>query len=125
MRERIIKGIEDVYAAGGGHDADILKYKDDTIKLLKDADFDNNTVKTFLSRMFASNGTVTHSFTNELKDSLKYNELGIDKSEKDKRFHNFEFINIVIELCNIYIRYYNNAVNTGTSEQIELLKVIP
>jgi hypothetical protein len=124
-RDRIIKRIEDVYAAGL-HDADIVKYKDDTIKLLKGADFDNNTVKKFLNRMVASNGTDINSFTNELKDSLKYDEPGIvDKSEKDKRFHNFEFINIVIELCNIYIRYYNNAYNTAASEKIKLEPVNP
>ena len=121
LRERIIKRIEDVYAVEGLHDKENLTYKDDTINLLKGADFDNNTVKTFLNRMFDSN----HSFTNKLKDSLKYNESGIDKSEKDKRFHNFEFINIVIELCNIYIRYYNNADNTAFSEQIILEPVIP
>jgi hypothetical protein len=125
IRERIIKRIEDVYAVGGVHGDEIRIYKDDTINLLKGADFDKDTVKTFLKRMFASKGTVIHSFTNELKESLKYDEAGINTSEKDKRFHNFEFINIVIELCNIYIRYYNNAENTAHSEQIELLKVIP
>jgi len=126
IRDRIIKRIEDVYAAGGQHGKGILKYKDDTITLLNGLDFDKDTVKMFLNRMFASNGTDNNSFTDELKDALKYNEPGlVDKSEKDKRFHNFEFINIVIELCNIYIRYYNNADNTGVSERIKLEPVIP
>jgi len=116
IRDRIAKLIEDVYAVGN-HSRPIINYKDETIQLLRN-DINISNVKLLLGRMMEGS-----SFADELKVSLKYDEANISKFEKDKRFHNYEFINIVIVLCNIYINYYNNADDVADIDKIKVIQV--
>ena len=99
-RERIKKRITEVNADAT---EDEKKYLTEITKLLNTT-IDATSVKEFIRRIISS--IHTSQLCNFNKPTA-YNSL--TPIQKDKRNHNVNFIFIVVELCNVYRRYYNNA----------------
>jgi hypothetical protein len=105
-RERIKKRISEVYVSGL-QTQDLINYSKEIIEQLTDSKFDQTSVKDFIKHIISNNIDKTLCNIN-VPDN--YNSL--TSIQKDKRTHNINFIYIVVELCNVYKRYNNNADNT-------------
>ena len=112
-RERIIKRITEVNNAKATQEE--KDYLNEITKLLNTT-IDASSVKEFIKRIISSINTSQLSNFNK---PTVYNSLS--PIQKDIRTHNVNFIFIVVELCNVYMRYYNNATNT--TDNIESIPV--
>jgi hypothetical protein len=111
-RERIKKRITEVYATGK-QTQDLINYSKEIIKQLDDTNFDQTSVKDFIKHIISNNISQTLCNINVPDDYTSLTPI-----QKDKRNHNMNFIYIVVELCNVYKRYYNNADNTTANMNI-------
>ena len=101
-RERIKKRITEVYV-DGKYSKNLIDYSKEIINQLNGSNFDQNSVKEFIRRIISS-------INQKLCDGNAPNDhSSLTPIQKDKRTHNINFIYIVVELCNVYRRYYNNA----------------
>jgi len=101
-RERIKKRITEVYV-DGKYSKNLIDYSKEIINQLNGSNFDQNSVKEFIRRIISS-------INQKLCDGNAPNDhSSLTSIQKDKRTHNINFIYIVVELCNVYRRYYNNA----------------
>jgi hypothetical protein len=108
-RERIKKRITEVYVSGKQ-----TQDSNEIIKQLTDSKFDQTSVKDFIKHITSNN--IGQTLCN-INDPDGY--ISLTPIQKDKRNHNMNFIHIVVELCNVYKRYYNNADNTAADMKIK------
>jgi hypothetical protein len=107
-RERIKKRITEVYVSGKQ-----TQDSNEIINQLDGSNFDQTSVKDFIKHITSNNIGQTLCNINA-PDAY----ISLTSIQQDKRNHNMNFIYIVVELCNVYKRYYNNADNTTANMKI-------